>query len=159
MAGGQERILRGRIRSVQATKKITRAMELIAASRIVKAQLERGYRLVELLKQPLNSPMPVEEQVVAIFAGTRGHLDAVPVADVRRFEAELLEWMRSRHGSLLSGIRQNPKADLPKELGELVAQFAAAFVPTKTAAAGSDPTKTDAGELGDAASKKTLATE
>jgi F-type H+-transporting ATPase subunit alpha len=126
---------------------------------ISKAQLERGYRLVELLKQPLNSPMPVEEQVVAIFAGTRGHLDAVPVADVRRFETELLEWMRSRHGSLLSGIRQNPKADLPKELGELVAQFAAAFVPTKTAAAGSDPTKTDAGELGDAASKKTLATE
>ena len=55
------------------------------------AQLDRGYRLVELLKQPLNSPMPVEEQVVVIFAGTRGYLDDVPVADVKRFEAELLE--------------------------------------------------------------------
>jgi F-type H+-transporting ATPase subunit alpha len=54
------------------------------------AQLERGYRLVELLKQPLNSPMPVEEQVVSIYAGTKGHLDSVPVADVRRFETELL---------------------------------------------------------------------
>ena len=58
---------------------------------VSKAQLERGYRLVELLKQPLNSPMPVEEQVVSIFAGTQGHLDDIPVADVRRFETELLE--------------------------------------------------------------------
>ena len=45
---------------------------------ISKAQLERGYRLVELLKQPLNSPMPVEEQVVSIFAGTKGYLDLYP---------------------------------------------------------------------------------
>ena len=126
---------------------------------ISKAQLERGYRLVELLKQPLNSPMPVEEQVVSIFAGTRGYLDTIPVADVRRFETELIEWMRTRHGSLLAGIRQNPKADLPKELGDLVGQFAAAFAPTKAASASVDPTKTDAGEVGDAASKKTLATE
>ena len=47
------------------------------------AQLERGYRLVELLKQPLNSPMPVEEQVVSIFAGTKGYLDDIPVTDVQ----------------------------------------------------------------------------
>ena len=53
---------------------------------VSKAQLDRGYRLVELLKQPLNSPMAVEEQVVSIFAGTRGYLDDIPVADVRRFE-------------------------------------------------------------------------
>ena len=81
---------------------------------ISKAQLERGYRLVELLKQPLNSPMPVEEQVVSIFAGTKGYLDTIPVADVRRFENELLEHMRSRHSGLLSGIRQEPKADVQK---------------------------------------------
>ena len=73
---------------------------------ISKAQLERGYRLVELLKQPLNSPMPVEEQVVSIFAGTKGYLDDIPVGDVRRFESELLEHMRSRHSAVLSGIRQ-----------------------------------------------------
>ena len=65
---------------------------------VSKAQLERGYRLVELLKQPLNSPMPVEEQVVSIFAGTKGYLDDMPVGDVSRFETELLEFMRSRHG-------------------------------------------------------------
>ena len=62
---------------------------------VSKAQLERGYRLVELLKQPLNSPMPVEEQVVSIYAGTNGFLDDMPVGDVRRFEAELLEAFRS----------------------------------------------------------------
>ena len=125
---------------------------------ISKAQLERGYRLVELLKQPLNSPMPVEEQVVSIFAGTKGYLDTIPVADVRRFENELLEHMRSRHSGLLSGIRQEPKADVPKDLGSIVAAFKAGFAPTKKSGA-ADPTKTNAGETGDAASAKTLATE
>src|SRR5436853_35456 len=72
---------------------------------VSKAQLERGYRLVELLKQPLNSPMAVEEQVVSIFAGTRGYLDDIPVADVRRFERELLEFMRTRNASLLDELR------------------------------------------------------
>ena len=125
---------------------------------ISKAQLERGYRLVELLKQPLNSPMPVEEQVVSIFAGTKGYLDDIPVGDVRRFENELLEHMRSRHAGLLSGIRQEPKADVPKDLASIVAAFKAGFVPTKKSGA-VDPTKTDAGETGEAASAKTLATE
>ena len=55
-----------------------------------KAQLERGARLVELLKQPQYSPMAVEDQVVAIFLGTKGHLDSVPVADVGRFESEFI---------------------------------------------------------------------
>src|SRR6266540_144118 len=74
---------------------------------VSKAQLERGYRLVELLKQPLNSPMVVEEQVVAIFAGTNGYLDDIPVADVKRFESELVEFMRTGHGSLLEEIRMS----------------------------------------------------
>ncbi|MDA2974171.1 MAG: F0F1 ATP synthase subunit alpha, partial [Actinomycetota bacterium] len=72
---------------------------------VSKAQLERGYRLVELLKQPLNSPMSVEEQVVSIFAGTKGYLDDIAVSDVRRFEAGLLEFIRSRHGALLTEVR------------------------------------------------------
>ncbi len=61
-----------------------------------KAQLERGYRLTELLKQGINSPMPVEEQCVVIFAGTRGYLDDIELADVTRFETELLDWFRTR---------------------------------------------------------------
>ncbi len=76
--------------------------ELDAASA---AQLGRGYRLVELLKQGLNSPMPVEEQVVSIYTGTNGHLDDLPVEDVQRFEAELLENMKTRHSGLLDEIR------------------------------------------------------
>ena len=76
--------------------------ELDAASA---AQLGRGYRLVELLKQGLNSPMPVEEQVVSIYTGTNGHLDDLPVEDVQRFETELLENMKTRHSGLLDEIR------------------------------------------------------
>ncbi|MEK7292856.1 MAG: F0F1 ATP synthase subunit alpha [Actinomycetota bacterium] len=125
---------------------------------ISKAQLERGYRLVELLKQPLNSPMPVEEQVVSIFAGTKGYLDDIAVGNVRRFEIELLDHMRTRHASVLAGIRQDPKADVPKDLADIVVAFKAQFVATSASAA-VDPTRTDAGEVGDAKSAKTLATE
>ena len=72
---------------------------------VSKAQLDRGTRLTELLKQGLNSPLPVQEQVVVIFAGTRGYLDHVPVTDVGRFETELLDWYRSRHGDMLDAIK------------------------------------------------------
>ena len=74
---------------------------------VSKAQLERGYRLTELLKQGVNSPYPVDEMTVSIFAGTRGYLDALPVEDVLRFEAELLEWFRTRHGDIMSSIKSD----------------------------------------------------
>jgi F-type H+/Na+-transporting ATPase subunit alpha len=79
--------------------------------KVSQAQLDRGYRLVELLKQPLNSPMPVEEQVVSLYAATNGYLDAVPVTEVRRFERELLEWFRLRHRDILDAIRTS--GDIP----------------------------------------------
>ncbi|MFM2182668.1 MAG: synthase subunit alpha [Actinomycetota bacterium] len=123
---------------------------------VSKAQLERGYRLVELLKQPLNSPMPVQEQVVSIFAGTRGYLDDIPVDDVRRFEAGLLDHMRSRHGGLLDALKTG---GVPDDLAAAVAAFKAQFVAASAAAKAADPTATGASELGEAASKKTLATE
>jgi F-type H+/Na+-transporting ATPase subunit alpha len=128
---------------------------------ISKAQLERGYRLVELLKQPLNSPMPVEEQVVVIFAGTKGYLDNLPVKQVRGFEAGLLDFMRTRHAGVLSGMRGNPKADVPGELGGLIESYKEQFVSgmAADAAAAADPTAVDADALGDAHSNKTLATE
>jgi F-type H+-transporting ATPase subunit alpha len=127
---------------------------------ISKAQLERGYRLVELLKQPQNSPMPVEEQVVVVFAGTKGYLDSLPVPDVRRFEAELLEHMRTTQGALLAGMRSDPKADVPAELGDIIVEFKERFVAASEEAARiADPTATDAVALGDAESNKTLATE
>ncbi len=123
---------------------------------VSKAQLERGYRLVELLKQPLNSPMPVEEQVVSMFAGTKGYLDDLPVSDVRRFETELLEAMRSQHGSTLSAIRE---AGVPEDLGDIVLAFKARFVAQSAERAAADPTKVLADEVGEAQSAKTLATE
>jgi F-type H+-transporting ATPase subunit alpha len=124
---------------------------------VSKAQLERGYRLVELLKQPLNSPMPVEEQVVSIFAGTRGYLDDLPVADVRRFEAHLLGTFRSRYGSMLDHIRS--ERTLPSGLAEAVQSTKEAFVSSTAAGRAADPTATSAGEVGEAHSAKTLATE
>jgi len=83
------------------------ASDLDPASR---AQLARGARLVELLKQPQSSPYPVEEQVVSIWTGTTGKLDDVAVEDVRNFETELLETLR-RDGSILQTIRETLKLD------------------------------------------------
>jgi F-type H+-transporting ATPase subunit alpha len=68
-------------------------------------QLDRGYRLTELLKQSLNAPVPVEEQVIVIYAGTKGWLDEVPISDVRRFESEMLTTFRAKHKDLLDQIR------------------------------------------------------
>jgi F-type H+-transporting ATPase subunit alpha len=124
---------------------------------VSKAQLERGYRLVELLKQPLNSPMVVEEQVVSIFAGTNGYLDDIPVSDVRRFEAELLEAFRTRYRDLLDHIA-NEKS-LPEGMAEAVAEFKQSFQITSSDAPALDLTAVEAEELGEAESAKTLATE
>ena len=73
--------------------------------KVSQAQLDRGYRLTELLKQGLNQPMPVEEQVVVIYAGSKGFVDTIPVPDVRRFESELLTAFRAKHADLLEHIR------------------------------------------------------
>ena len=97
------------------------------------AQLDRGYRLTELLKQGLNSPLVVEEQVVSIWAGTRGHLDGVVVADVRRFEAELLDWFRTRHSEVLADIRDTGKIGDEESFDAAIAAFAEQFVGSTTA--------------------------
>jgi F-type H+-transporting ATPase subunit alpha len=123
---------------------------------VSKAQLERGYRLVELLKQPLNSPVPVEEQVAVIFAGTKGYIDDIPVVDVRRFETELVAFLRSGYGSLLDEIKT---AGVPEGLGGAIDAFKAQFRPTESGAHAADPTATGEGEMGEAHSRKTLVTE
>jgi F-type H+-transporting ATPase subunit alpha len=98
-----------------------------------KAQLERGARLVELLKQSQYSPMPVEQQVVAIFLGTKGHLDSVPVADVGRFEAEFLEHLEASNPGIFSEIRDSQKLSEDAE-----ASLVAAVVGFKNGFATSD---------------------
>jgi F-type H+/Na+-transporting ATPase subunit alpha len=77
------------------------ASDLDAASR---AQLDRGARLVELLKQGQNAPVPVAKQVVSIWAGTTGRLDDVPIEDIRRFEAEFQDYVSRDHSDLLDSI-------------------------------------------------------
>jgi F-type H+-transporting ATPase subunit alpha len=77
--------------------------DLDASSR---ATLERGQRLVELLKQGQYQPYPVEREVVSIWLGTTGKLDKVPVPEVRRFEAEFLDYVARKHGGVFDGIRQ-----------------------------------------------------
>ena len=76
--------------------------DLDAAS---KAQLERGARLVELLKQPQYQPQPMELEVVSVWAGTSGQLDDVPVEDVRRFDAEFLDYLKRNQAAVLDAIR------------------------------------------------------
>ncbi|MEY2406802.1 MAG: F-type H+/Na+-transporting ATPase subunit alpha, partial [Acidimicrobiaceae bacterium] len=95
------------------------------------AQLDRGYRLTELLKQNLNSPMPVEEQVVSIFAGSGGYLDDLPVSDVKRFEVELLEFMRTRHAALLETIRTTGALPEGDALADAVNAFKELFQPSE----------------------------
>ena len=102
---------------------------------VSKAQLERGYRLTELLKQGVNSPLPVEEQVVSIYAGTRGFLDGLPVEDVTRFEAELLDWFRTRAPAEMAAVRDAGAIADEEAFGAQVAAFAEQFAPSEAAAA------------------------
>jgi F-type H+-transporting ATPase subunit alpha len=110
------------------------------------AQLDRGYRLTELLKQGLNSPMPVEEQVVVVLAGTGGYLDDVPVEDVRRFEADLLDYVRSRHADLLAHVRNTGELPDDDALEAVVKTFKEEFAPAAPADSGEEPTARGHGE-------------
>src|SRR5258705_9709809 len=103
------------------------ASDLDRASR---AQLDKGGRLVELLKQPNYQPYPVEEQVVSIWAGTTGQLDDIAVNDVRRFEAEFIQYLRHNKQNLLATIANNNWDDdiigqLTAAIGEFKGDFAA----------------------------------
>jgi F-type H+-transporting ATPase subunit alpha len=91
--------------------------------------LARGARLTELLKQPQYSPLPMEEQVVSIFAGVRGFLDTIAVGDVNRFEAQLLDHVRDNHADILLTIREsgNLDDDTEKKLEDVIASYVKTF--------------------------------
>lgn len=101
------------------------ASDLDPASR---QQLSRGQRLMELLKQPQYTPFPVEEQVVSVYLGTAGKLDDIEVADVRRFEQEFLEHLRSS-GTVLTSIRETGKMedDTKSALDSAIESFKSSF--------------------------------
>jgi F-type H+/Na+-transporting ATPase subunit alpha len=102
------------------------ASDLDAASR---AQLDRGARLVELLKQPQYSPYPVEDQVASLWTGVNGYLDDVPVEDIARFEHEFLDFLKRSHSGILTTIRET--ADLSEDtvtaLKDAVGEFRKGF--------------------------------
>src|SRR5438876_487906 len=101
------------------------------------AQLNRGRRLVEILKQGQYQPLPVEKQILIVFAGTSGLLDDLSTADVRAFETELYQFIESRHPQLFRGIAEKKQLDdqLKPALEAAVKEFATAFVNRKAAAA------------------------
>ena len=94
-----------------------------------RAQLERGQRMVEVLKQPPYQPIPVERQVVIIFAGANGYLDDIPVSSVTKFEAELYPFMEAKYSNIFDAIRESKKidadteADLKKALDDFKTSF------------------------------------
>jgi F-type H+-transporting ATPase subunit alpha len=111
-----------------------RALEAFAAfasdlDRASQNQLARGRRLVELLKQPAYSPYKVEDQVVSIFAATNGYLDALPEQDVRRYDAELLQYIQQKHAPLWKRISEEKqiKEDLKKALLDALNEFKSVF--------------------------------
>src|SRR5205814_1701170 len=97
-------------------------------------QIARGQRLVEVLKQPQYSPVPVEDQVVQIFAGTAGLMDDIPVGDVQRFISGLVEFVHARFGDVTQGIAENGKFpdEVREKLERAVNEFKAGFQKTET---------------------------
>jgi len=90
-------------------------------------QLARGARLVEALKQQQYSPMPVEEQVMVLYAATRGFLDDVPLGRIREFEQKLLAWLKSKRPEILAGIRNLGTLSEPEVLVGAMTAFKKTF--------------------------------
>jgi F-type H+-transporting ATPase subunit alpha len=124
---------------------------------VSKAQLERGARLVELLKQGLHAPMSVEEQVVSIYAGTNGYLDDIPASDVRRFESELLDYVRTRKSDIMNTIRDSGALPDGDALEQAIKDFKVSFQPSGHV--GTTTASLEGEAVGPAASEETLRTE
>jgi F-type H+-transporting ATPase subunit alpha len=114
-----------------------------------KAQLERGARLVELLKQPQYTPYPVERQVVSIWAGTSGALDDVPVVDISKFEREFLDFVGHQHKGIYDAILAGGKVegDLVEQLENAISDFKKQFETSSGEAIGGDDIKDKVAEV------------
>ena len=108
-------------------------------------QIARGQRVVEILKQPQYQPLPVELQVASIFAVTNAKLDDIPVSDVRRFEADLHEFLRARNAPLLAKLGTDKLNDgMKAELSAAIDEFRAGFVASEQAVVEDDDVSWDA---------------
>ena len=143
--------LRKRIATVRSTQKITKAMKKVAGplrielaqfremaafaqfssdlDATTKRQLDRGERLVEVMKQGQFMPLPVEKQIVIIYAATNGHLDALPVTAVQRYEKELYAFLEAKHAAVLPAVRDKKELtnDVKGKLDAALADFGKLF--------------------------------
>ncbi len=92
------------------------------------AQLDRGYRVLEVLKQDESVPLPVEEQIVTIFGVTRGHMDVIPVSRIREFEAALLKHLNETHVDVMHSLREKKAVENEEKLDSVIKSFAAEFM-------------------------------
>ena len=116
--------------------------------KLSQAQLDRGYKLTELLKQGLHAPLKVEEQVVSIYAGTKGYLDDIPTSDVGRFEKELLEEFSSRYSDLMNEIKESGKLPDDDKMKKAMEDFRDRFQPTETGPSEADKKAEEAKKSG-----------
>ncbi|MGE5126240.1 MAG: F0F1 ATP synthase subunit alpha [Betaproteobacteria bacterium] len=127
------RAVAGRLRLDLAQYREMQAFAMFASDldKATQALLARGQRTTEILKQDQYQPLPVEKQVVTIFAATNGFLDALAVADCRSYEKQLLLWLERSHGELLGRIakRKDLKGELGEQLKAALAEFAPLFQP------------------------------
>jgi F-type H+-transporting ATPase subunit alpha len=127
----------GRLRLDLAQYREMAAFAMFASDldKSTQAMLARGQRTTEILKQDQYQPMPVEKQITIIFAATSGFLDAIAVADCRRFEKELLAWMDRNQAGLLAAVRDKKdiKGELAERLKAALEEFASTFQPSSRA--------------------------
>jgi len=91
-------------------------------------KLARGMRTVEVLKQDLHEPLPVEKQVMILYALTRGFLDDIPVSDIRRFEKEFYTWLDSKNPPVLEHIRSTGDLPADEDMAQTINEFKKIFV-------------------------------
>ncbi|TAN22494.1 MAG: F0F1 ATP synthase subunit alpha [Actinomycetota bacterium] len=124
------------MKSVSGTMKLDlaqfRELEAFATfgselDKVSQSQLDRGYRLTAILKQQQNAPVPVEEQVISIYAGTSGKVDDISLAAIPHFMLQLIELFRARHSDILSTIKQTGAMPDTAVLDEIIAEFKAGF--------------------------------
>jgi F-type H+-transporting ATPase subunit alpha len=132
------RAVAGRLRLDLAQFRELAAFAMFAGEldKSTQAMLAKGERLTELLKQPQFQPLPMEKQVIVIFAGTNGYLDPVPVSEVRRYEKDLYSFLDLRHGDLLRQVaeKKDIKGELTDKIKAALAEFAEVFQTEKPAA-------------------------
>jgi F-type H+-transporting ATPase subunit alpha len=121
----------GRLRLDLAQYRELAAFAMFASDldKATQAMLAKGQRLTEILKQDQYQPLPMERQVVIIFAGTNGYLDPIPVSECRRYERELYQFLETRHPQLLKGVaeKKDIKGELTERLKTALAEFAEVF--------------------------------